>query len=121
KSKCSLGRSYCRHWLLLLAYHRAHTLLRLHLGLIVVDISVVLQQKTGLDAIREMMCDSGSWHLLVPVSWSTHHETCRMGSALYGCWARRGERGSVVLARVFDLSSTSVCPGRAGRTPTAPR
>jgi len=39
----------------------------LHLGLIVVDTSVVLQQKTSLDAIREMLCDSGYCHLLVPV------------------------------------------------------
>jgi hypothetical protein len=28
----------------------------LWLGFIVVDTAVVLQQKTGLDAIREMMC-----------------------------------------------------------------
>src|SRR5215813_12154615 len=92
EGKGSPGRSCCLHWLL--AYHRAHTLLRVHLGLIVVDTSVVLQQKTGLDAIREMRCDSGYGHVLVPVQWSTHHETCGMGSALCGCWARRGERGS---------------------------
>jgi hypothetical protein len=35
--------------------------------LIVVDTSVVLQQKTGLDAIYEMRCDSGYDYLLVPV------------------------------------------------------
>jgi len=56
-----------------LVHHKIHALLRLYLRLIVVDISVVLQQKTGLDAICEMMCESGYRPLLVPVSWSTYH------------------------------------------------
>jgi hypothetical protein len=52
------GLRYRGHWLP--AYHRLDALLRWHLRLIVVDISVVLQQKTGLDAIGQMVCDSAS-------------------------------------------------------------
>src|ERR1051326_3949553 len=113
------GCHCCRHWLL--AYHGAHALLRTYVRLIGVPTAVVLQQKTSLDAIRQMLCDSRDGHWLVPVAWSTHDETCGMGSALRGCRARRGEHGSVVLAVVFNLPSTSVYPGRADRTATAPR
>jgi hypothetical protein len=48
-------------------HHRVHALLRSYLRLIVVDVSMVLQQKTTLDAICDMLCDSGYGHLLVPV------------------------------------------------------